>query len=70
MLGNVCKIHCNKCGKYLFTETHTENGIKRTDDNRDYRYDEITDEFICDDCGNEDYLEEIKSYKEIPVTIQ
>lgn len=53
MLGDVNKIHCDKCGKYLFTETDTENGMKRIDDNRDYRYDEIADEFICDNCdGN------------------
>lgn len=53
MLGNIQKICCNKCGKYLFTETDTENGIKRTDDNRDYYYDEIADEFICDNCKEE-----------------
>lgn len=70
MLGDVCKLHCNKCGKYLFTETHTETGIKRTDDNRDYRYDEITDEFICNDCDNEDYIEKIRAHKEAPVKIQ
>lgn len=53
MIGNVQDICCNKCGKYLFTEMDTENGYKRENDNEDYRYDEIADEFICDECdGN------------------
>jgi len=50
MLGDINHIHCTKCGTYLFTETDTETGYKRTNDNKNYRYDEILDEFICEKC--------------------
>lgn len=50
MVGDIQDISCNKCGKYLFTERDTEAGVKRENDNEDYGYDEIKDEFICDDC--------------------
>lgn len=52
MSGYVYEIHCIKCGKYLFTEMDTEEGLKRENDNEDYRYDEIKDEFICNDCDD------------------
>lgn len=50
MVGDKQDICCSKCGKYLFTETDTTNGIKREKDNKDYFYDEKTDEFHCKDC--------------------
>lgn len=50
MKGNIYKVHCNKCGKDLFTEADGENGIKRSDDNEDYYYDEIQDIFLCKIC--------------------
>lgn len=50
MTGDVQDICCNKCGKYLFTEKHTENGYKRENDNKNYIYDDIKDEFVCDEC--------------------
>ena len=50
MLGDVQKIHCCKCNKYLFTEMDTKNGYKRENDNEDYFYDEESDEFSCSNC--------------------
>lgn len=50
MLGNVQKIHCCKCNKYLFTEMDTKEGYKRENDNKNYFYDEISDEFYCANC--------------------
>ena len=43
-------IHCDKCGKYLFTENESEIGYKRENDNGGYTYDELAGEFICDKC--------------------
>ena len=50
MRGDTHDIRCNKCGRYLFTEKDTENGYRRENDNKKYIYDEIKDEFICDEC--------------------
>ena len=50
MVGDIQKIQCSKCGKYLFTEMDTENGYKREDDKENYSYDETKDEFVCDEC--------------------
>lgn len=50
MAGDVQDIHCSKCGKYLFTEKDTENGYRRENDNENYVYDEVKDEFVCDEC--------------------
>lgn len=51
MAGNVQDICCIKCGKYLFTEMDTESGYKRENDKEDYIFDEIKDEFVCDECS-------------------
>ena len=52
MVGDVQDIRCNKCGKYLFTEKDTENGYRRENDSKNYVYDGIKDEFVCDECMN------------------
>ena len=51
MVGDVQKMHCSKCGRYLFTETDTESGCKREEDRGNYVYDETTDEFVCSECN-------------------
>lgn len=50
MVGDFQDIHCNKCGKYLFTEKDTVSGCQRENDNKDYAYDVESDMFICDKC--------------------
>ena len=50
MVGDSQDIHCNKCGKYLFTEKDTVSGCQRENDNKDYSYDVESDTFICDQC--------------------
>lgn len=50
MIGNVQDVYCDKCNRYLFTETDTEDGCKRENDNKDYDYDEIKDIFVCNKC--------------------
>ena len=50
MVGDVQDICCNKCNKYLFTEKDTENGYRRENDNGNYVYDDIDDEFVCNEC--------------------
>ena len=50
MIGESQNICCNKCGKYLFSETDTINGTKRKNDNKDYIYNENQNEFYCNDC--------------------
>lgn len=52
-------IFCAKCHKYLFTEYEkigtliSLGNYKRENDKGNYEYDEITDEFICNDCRRE-----------------
>lgn len=50
MRGDVQDILCSKCGKYLFTEKDIENGYIRGNDNENYVYDDVKDEFVCDEC--------------------
>ena len=50
MLGDTQDISCDKCGKCLFTEYDTETGYKRENDSNNYRYDEINDLFLCNEC--------------------
>lgn len=50
MRGDTQDVRCGKCNRYLFTEKDTENGYKRENDDKKYIYDEIKDEFICDEC--------------------
>ena len=50
MTGDIQDVCCTKCGKYLFTEKDTENGYRRENDNKNYVYDDVKDEFICEKC--------------------
>lgn len=50
MTGDIQDVCCTKCGKYLFTEKDTENGYRRENDNENYVYDDVKDEFICEKC--------------------
>ena len=43
-------IHCDTCGKFLFTEESSNEGITRTRDKNDYMYDEIKAIFTCNEC--------------------
>jgi uncharacterized protein YacL (UPF0231 family) len=49
-------IHCDKCGKYLFTiDEVVKLGSaltyeERENDKEDYRYFDIEDIFVCSDC--------------------
>lgn len=49
-------IKCDRCGKYLFTEynrimpTAPTGNYRRENDKENYFYDDIADEFICDEC--------------------
>ena len=43
-------IRCDKCNKYLFTEIKENGKIKREKDKNNYVYDDIKDEFVCDEC--------------------
>ena len=36
--------------RYLFTEQDTENGYRRKNDKENYTYDDVRDEFVCDEC--------------------
>ena len=52
-------IYCSKCHKYLFSEYDREGMLishgnyKRENDKGNYIYDELKDEFICNDCRKE-----------------
>ena len=50
MVGDIQGVCCSKCGKFLFTEKDTKNGCRRENDNENYVYDDVKDEFICEKC--------------------
>ena len=56
MVGDIQKIYCSKCERYLFTEKEIGGvgnlgKVIREDDKRDYSYDVIKDVFVCDECN-------------------
>ena len=50
MVGDIQNVCCNMCGRYLFTEQDAENGYRRKNDKENYTYDDVRDEFVCDEC--------------------
>lgn len=59
MIGDSQDIHCAICGRYLFTEKdgfcpsrpNSPTGmLVRENDHEDYTWRIITDDFICDQC--------------------
>lgn len=51
MIENIQEIYCGKCGRYLFTEYENNDGYRRKNDNKNYIYNEVDDEFICEKCN-------------------
>lgn len=49
MKDYVRKVHCNKCGAYLFTEQEINNKYKMTNHSK-LNYKNVSNTFICDKC--------------------